>query len=338
MTDALLGGTRGRRLCYELVNASSGSTGPSLDGRALAAGLAGAVAAMDLEDLTATSDPRALLPALADAVSWAAYWQEPDEVDGALQDVAVARALAPVADAVAACRAAAWWTDGVALSDQRHLRWHPVEPGARGPTPAEALLATWRAAVVAEEERARRERPADPAAPYSGCWWSSPALSGLLATTTTLPGSGLPVGLALLEDAFGAERAEVVPVRVDAAVRVYEVTGPTAWAELAAAYTLAVTRARGHDWFRVTGWRGEWVVPDWAAVARDWDGVHLTVAGYLSTAGRLLRPDPARCHDARTLLAGWDAGTTWWLADVTSLGPPAVWQTASDPPLDWAPA
>ena len=115
---------------------------------------------------------------------------------------------------------------------------------------------------MTDEERARREHPVDPAAPCSGQWWSTPALSGLVGTTTTRPGSGMPVGLALLEDAFGAERAEVRAVQVDPAVRVYELTGASAWAELVAAYPPAVTGSRRHD-CRVTGWRGEWVVPDW---------------------------------------------------------------------------
>jgi hypothetical protein len=51
----------------------------------------------------------------------------------------------------------------------------------------------------------------------------------------------------------------------------------------------------------VTGWTGRWLIPDYAAVADDWDAVHLTVAGYLTTAGIAI---PA--GGARTMLAGWD--------------------------------
>jgi hypothetical protein len=51
-------------------------------------------------------------------------------------------------------------------------------------------------------------------------------------------------------------------------------------------------------------------MPRWPAVARDWDGVHLSVAGYLATAGRAL-PVGA----ARTLLGGWNPDETYWLAD-----------------------
>ena len=70
----------------------------------------------------------ALLPALADAVSRAAYWQAPDEVDTALQEPAVAGLLLPVAAALETCSAAAWWTSPIALEDQRHRRWHQDTP------------------------------------------------------------------------------------------------------------------------------------------------------------------------------------------------------------------
>ena len=338
-------------MCFELVQQSARRaarpSGPASHGRAPAGGgatfadrLVDGVAQLDLEALADTRDARALLPALADAVSWAFYWQEPDEVDTALQESAVAGLLMPVAAALQACSAAKWWTSPVALSDQWHLRWHqdPPVPAPSEPSRAATLLAAWQGKAVAHEEQARRTHPVDPTAPWTGSWWSSPALSGLVSTTTTWPGSGTPVGLALLEDAFGAERAEVRAARLEPDVRVYELTGATAWAELVVAYPLPVTRSRRHDWFRVTGWRGEWVVPDWKAAAEDWHGVHLTVAGYLSVAGRLLRPQPAGADDVRTLLAGWDPGTTWWLSDVTTLEAPTVWRSGPNAPLDWAPA
>jgi len=42
--------------------------------------------------------------------------------------------------------------------------------------------------------------------------------------------------------------------------------------------------SRRHDWWRVTGSAGAWMIPDWVAVAADYDAVHLTVGGYLTTA------------------------------------------------------
>jgi len=39
-----------------------------------------------------------LLPALANAVDWARYWQEPDDVDTVLQEVELFGLLRPIAD------------------------------------------------------------------------------------------------------------------------------------------------------------------------------------------------------------------------------------------------
>ena len=46
-------------------------------------------------------------------------------------------------------------------------------------------------------------------------------------------------------------------------------------------------------------------IPDYLAVAEDFDAFHLSVAGYLSTAGRSLP-----VGDASTVLAGWDPDET----------------------------
>lgn len=320
-----LGGPRGRRFCAELVRERVG--GPS--------------AAVDVSAWSTVRDPVALLPALADAVGWARYWQEPDEVDTALLDGGLAGWLRPVAGAVLGSLAAAWWTAPLAREEQWQLRRWPDGPApAPAPVSAGELVRGWRERVVAEEERAGRERPADPAAMVSGEWWSTPlswqppAPAQLVSTTPALPGTdGLPAGLVLVEDPPGADTVEARPVRVEPAARVYEVTGPSAWADLAATYPLDVTSSRRHDWFRATGLRGPWTIPDWAAVARDWDGVHLSVEGYLSTAGRPLRLPGA--GGACTLLAGWDPGATWWLADVTRTGPPVLWTGQGGHPLGW---
>jgi len=224
-------------------------------------------------------DPGALLPAVADAVAWAMYWQEPDEVDAMLQDAVLAGLLRPLAEAVLASPASGWWTAPLAREDQWQLRRGLDEPDAAPPTPATAgeLLRRWHRSAVAEEERAGRERPADPTAMVSGEWWSTPVSARMVSTTPTMPGTdGMPAGLVLVEDSPGALLVEARPVRVEPAARVYEVTGPAAWVDLAATYPSEVTRSRRHDWFRATGWRGRWTVPDWEAVAGDWDGVHLT--------------------------------------------------------------
>jgi hypothetical protein len=57
-------------------------------------------------------------------------------------------------------------------------------------------------------------------------------------------------------------------------------------------------------------------------VAADWDAVHVSVAGYLTTAGIAIPAGGGAC----TMLAGWDPDATWWLNDVLSL---------TSPPEDW---
>ena len=113
--------------------------------------------------------------------------------------------------------------------------------------------------------------------------------------------------------------------------RIYEISGPGDWVQLVSRYPLDVTRSRRHDWWRVTGWSGRWLIPDFTAAAVDYDALHLSVIGYLTTAGRALP-----VGDARTMLAGWDPDKTWWLADVLSGdGRPERWAAQPNEPFSW---
>jgi hypothetical protein len=194
------------------------------------------------------------------------------------------------------------------------------------------LLAAWRAATM-EDERSAAERPADPAASYSGYWWSSPKWPSPVSTTRALPGFG-PPQLIAIEDWPGWAEVRCWPLRPHRAARIYEITDPGDWAAVVARYPLEVTKSRRHDWWRVTGWAGTWLIPDYAAAAADHDAIHLSVGGYLTTAGRALPVAGARC-----LLAGWDPDETYWLADVlTTAGPPARWIQDDSAQLGWRPA
>ncbi|SDY63785.1 hypothetical protein SAMN05660209_03348 [Geodermatophilus africanus] len=159
-----------------------------------------------------------------------------------------------------------------------------------------------------------------------------PNLAGLVVTRR------LPAGLQLVEDSLGWESARSWPVSPPAqTARVLEVTGPVAWVTLVERFPLDVTASRRHDWWRATGRDSAWAIPDWAAVAEEFDAVHLTVDGYLATAGRAL---PVRTPDgpAGTVLAGWDPGATWWLTDVLpGLGEPTDWRGDRDAPGGWVP-
>ena len=340
-----------------------------------------AVTAVDLAAVAARDDPRQLLRPLADAVSSARYWQHPDTEDQALADPAVAERLRPLAQAVAGSGAAAWWSQPVDPQAQQHLSWlfegrdryQPILAGARGAATsrAPAALRRWRRDAAVEEERCRVERPRAVEANWSGTWWSSPPqLPELVVSTPVLPataaapagaerGAGgevdsrrwvLPVGMALVEDDLGVEEVHARALRLREGLRVHEVHGAEAWCALVAAHPRSVTFSRRHDWWRATGWDGAWVLPDWASVAREWDGVHLSVRGYLAVSGRLLETSVAgavagqdlhgvRPGAARTLLAGWSPGQTCWLTDVVEeVGGPVLWcSRGDDHPLRWAP-
>ncbi|MDB5077170.1 MAG: hypothetical protein JWO42_3349 [Chloroflexi bacterium] len=81
---------------------------------------------------------------------------------------------------------------------------------------------------------------------------------------------------------------------VDAAAQVYEIHGPEAWQALCLDYPKCTLDGA--------------VIPDWEAVAKRWDGVHLSMGGLLTAQG-VSRGGPG----ARTQLAGWDVESTVWL-------------------------
>ena len=336
--ELLLSGPRGRALCWSVVLGRDGGVtqlhllAESGDASGTRAWLLGRAQASDLAAVAGTTGELAFFGDLADVVTRAVYWQQPFDAatDRVLADPAVRDALLPVAEAITAAPGTRWWASPAAADSQRYAQFlgeHPLpEPRLSG---AADLLRTWRADTLADE-RSAHDRPDDPSAPWSGHWWSSPALSGLPVTTRALPGLGA-VRLVLLEDSLGWQSARCWPLAPRADARVYEVGAPDAWAELAGRYPLDVSRSRRHDWWRVTGWAGRWLMPDYAAVAADYDAVHVSVAGYLATAGRVLP-----VGDARTMLAGWEPDATWWLTDALSAaGPPADW-SATDANDGWA--
>lgn len=119
--------------------------------------------------------------------------------------------------------------------------------------------------------------------------------------------------MAWQEDSVGQSNAAVWTLKTTPAAQVWEIDGPNAWTELVNSYPMDVTSSRRHDWYRTTGYVGTWRLPDWRAVAADWDAVHLTVAGYLTTATRAL---PLNGAGAATMLGGWNPDQTWWLSDI----------------------
>jgi hypothetical protein len=324
----LLLGPRGRRLCFELLHDSPGLLGwPMAVTSQLPSGLRA-----ELEAAVAAALPSVganVFTGLVESVNWAMYWQEADETDRMLDHPLVAEILEPIARAVAQAPGAAWWASPVARDDQQYVQW--VSESEQPPptmSGAQARLYEWRSTEAAEERRAR-SGPLDPTAPMTGSWWSTPAQASLVTTTRALPDLGA-VGLALVEDSAGPTMARCWPLAAQPRSRVYEITGPDDWVELVTRYPLDVTGTRRHDWWRVTGWADSWLIPDWADVAADFDGVHLTVLGYLTSAGRTLR-----AGQEATMLAGWNPDQTFWLTDVLRDAAPTTRWRREDGSTSW---
>ncbi len=276
-------------------------------------------------------NPVDLRDALAATVDTARYWQPPDAIEQVLARPAVRAVLAPFAAAVVEA-APRWWSAPLDPATQHRVRWVDARGPAEVPEPD---LAGWRAAMIADEARfAAHHEKSD--RPWSGQWWSTP---GYPTPATTRAAEGLPaVHLALVEDESGWTAADVEPVEVAAGARVLEVTSAGDWAALVADHPLEVTHSRRHDWLKTTGRTGRWFLPDFSVVAETYDAVHVTVAGYLDTAGAAV-PLPGR-PDCATVLAGWSPDETWWLrSDLLTGRTGRRWERVPDAetPWEWVP-
>lgn len=288
---------------------------------------------LELVDLPAGgSDSLQIADALAESVSTAMYWQPPHGEDVLAGHGELDAGLARIATWLAP-HVPDWWTAPIA-PEQWVVAWWGHDPRKRkGPA-----LAEWRKQTLAEEHRAatlrRKNRvdypesgwsptpglqPAEIDAPISGHWWSFP--DGVDSTRAI---DGVPAGLDLTEDA-GDDQARAFKVQVPAEARVLEIDHPQVWIDLCRSHPLEVTDSRRHDWYRVTGRDGRWLIPDWAAVAEQYDAVHLTTAAYLAGATRTL---PVDDHNA-TMIAGWGADATHWLTPV-QLGAAQAWTFDQD--------
>ncbi|HYU74827.1 MAG TPA: hypothetical protein VEL31_19335 [Ktedonobacteraceae bacterium] len=96
-------------------------------------------------------------------------------------------------------------------------------------------------------------------------------------------------------------------VEVLPSARVYEIHGPQAWQNLCLASPAPSRMAYS------TSRPDTLIEPDWQAVSQDWDGVHLSIGGLLTTE-RVRWGTPGR----QTHLFGWSVESTAWLRWVFS--------------------
>ncbi|MFD4292464.1 hypothetical protein ACFWPA_01285 [Rhodococcus sp. NPDC058505] len=261
------------------------------------------------------------------------YWQPPEDEDVLYARAQAVEVLRPIAEAVLASPHTRWWGDPVDLGAQREVApcyqghgWSGrPEFGRRRDG-----LAVWRATALETEARFVEYHRTHPGSELGGEWWSTPVAGGVGVHDTSRACDGLgALELLLEEDSLGYKKARVWPVRVDGTPRVYEITGPDAWARLVDAHPLAVPASRRCEWRYTTGEVHDWHIPDWAAVADHYDAVHLTLLGYLTTPGIAI---PLTDRPGATLLAGWDPDATFWLRDdrLTVDGDPTEWRRSDE--------
>lgn len=71
--------------------------------------------------------------------------------------------------------------------------------------------------------------------------------------------------------------------------RAYEISDPDTWTGLVEDYPIDASASLGGNWRLITQQPDPWLIPDWASVAANYDAVHLTTLGSLSTAGQALQ-------------------------------------------------
>jgi hypothetical protein len=140
----------------------------------------------------------------------------------------------------------------------------------------------------------------------SSQWWSVPLSPDTLVTARAHRGSSLL--LLAAEDDLGRTQAVVHDVVAPPGLRVFEVDGAEDWRRLVERAPLDVTVSRRSTWGTATG-SGPLLLPDWSALADEFDVVHLTVDGYLDAAGVFIP-----VLGGRTLIAGFDPDAALWLA------------------------
>lgn len=339
--DDLLAGPRGRRLLLEFALASDsrmgegalhhavfhaghhldpdkerisfftiGGTGRDSPTRPVvsAEAVAEKIAVVPLAEPTA----ELLREVLQISVEQAMYWQRPEGTDALAATGPVLAQLRRVAEHLAGTSAVAWWAQDVPLDSQWCVRWRE---GAIAFPRVSRTLSTWREKIHELETRLMgtgRE--------YNDEWWSTPPFS-LCASTRELP-NGTPAGLHGVEDTSGPENAWAHRIIPPADARIFTISGAEAWAELCGRFPLEVTAQNQNQWQQTTGYIAKWVIPDYAQVAQHYDAVHLSVRGYLATAGRAVPAD----DDHAALLAGWNPDETFWLTDkLSTTGTPVTW-------------
>jgi predicted nuclease of predicted toxin-antitoxin system len=219
--------------------------------------------------------------------------------------------LRPIAQALMAAPSTQRWWEDVRRHDQRVLWWEGTHHLSGAAVEERVREEMAEAAAQNEGGLERGRRPLDDTTLVGASWWSMP-----FALCTTGSFGDVPsIALVHFTSMFlphGEHRADVLSMQISADARVLEVRSPLQWAELVRRFPRDVTGTHDGEWRQWGGVSGPWVLPAWDEVMEEWDGVHVTIGGYVASCGIALPVD-----GAYTMLAGWIPDGTVWLRDVT---------------------
>jgi len=311
-----------------------------------------------------------LVEALVTTVSDAAYWGEVRGEEVLASREPIRRALRPYAREAARAILAF----GLHSPPDPYAQWSVDFGNSAADLPygtppasvnAASVLEKWWDQATAWESRSLLESPSDPSARFSGEWWSTPP-DRLMITSPPWPTAmtdpargphpGEPTGLRIIEDPHGWEHAtahRLVSPRTQRELRLFVIDGPQDWARLCARFPFEVSASKRHDWHHTTGGVEPWFMPDFDAMAAEFDAIHLSLRGYLSSAGIAVPvpclPEaeedspildqrlPERPLLGHTVLAGWAPLSTYWLVDAhVEPGSGTRWE--GDGQREWSPA
>ena len=188
------------------------------------------------------------------------------------------RVLAPLARLIVEHPGTSWWFADLDLNQQIWVAHDDASPDTRSWTPPTSPPNRW-------ERYAQKPRGDQ--------------------RTSTLYGN--EVSILVSEDMRGGDFMGKAPLpcwylQVLSAVQVYEVHGPQDWHELCVKYPST---------FFSGSYDEDRLVPDWGAVAADWDAVHLSFGGLLTCEQRVYEADGNWSkHET------WHAEQTYWFTSI----------------------
>lgn len=257
--------------------------------------------------------PKLMYDALDSTVTNAAYWQPLTNTDLLLATRPVRPGLRRIASHLQRSPLLESWAEQFRPGGQSSVSWKATGSNHRS---VHEVLNTW---------RMKEMNPS--------LWWSTPPQT-LIRTSGKLE-DGIPGSLRFVEDGFGWNTGQIRQATILLEAQVFTINGPDDWAFLCRRFPLDLPMSNAPNWTMTTGYPHKWVIPDYVQVAKHYDGVHLSIQGYLATAGRAVVIDGNRAG----ILAGWDPGQTYWLTDVVELGEPVTWRNHSQTQeeKDWRP-